>query len=440
MVSFKGGIHPPTSKEMTKARPIEHIEEPQYVVIPMLQHIGAPCEPLVKRGDYVYMGQVVGDTDSYVSAPVHASISGKVIDVAPRWHPGGDRVMSVVIENDYLDAAIPDKAQHIKNPDKMTPEEILAFTREAGLVGMGGAGFPTHVKLKTAMDKRVDKLIINGAECEPVIAADERAMIEYPKFIVGGIRMLMKALGLSTAYIGIENNKGHAISTMRIIGEPYGIHTVVLKTKYPQGSEKQLINAVTRREVKAGGLPMDVGCAVFNVDTAASLYRAAVTGLPLIKRIVTVSGPAVKVSKNALTRIGTPMQYMFETAGGFVMPPEKIIMGGPMMGVAQHTLEAPVIKQTSGLLAYGKNYATYVEDAECIRCGRCLRGCPMRLMPNYIGMYTKKEMYEEAEKLNVLDCMECGSCSFSCPARIPLVQLMRMAKFKVQTSKKREEK
>ena len=215
---------------------------------------------------------------------------------------------------------------------------------------------------------------------------------------------------------------------------------MVLKTKYPQGSEKQLINAVTRREVKAGGLPMDVGCAVFNVDTAASLYRAAVTGLPLIKRIVTVSGPAVKVSKNALTRIGTPMQYMFETAGGFVMPPEKIIMGGPMMGVAQHTLEAPVIKQTSGLLAYGKNYATYVEDAECIRCGRCLRGCPMRLMPNYIGMYTKKEMYEEAEKLNVLDCMECGSCSFSCPARSPLVQLMRMAKFKVQTSKKREEK
>lgn len=436
--SFKGGIHTPSNKEATRARPIEHIEEPQYVVIPMRQHIGTPCTPTVKRGDYVYMGQVVGDSDSFVSAPVHASVSGNVIEVSQRWHPNGDRVMSVVIENDYMDVPIPDKAKRIKNPDKMTPEDILALSREAGLVGMGGAGFPTHVKLKTAMDKKVDKFIINGAECEPVITADERGMIEYPKFIVGGIRMIMKALRLDTAYVGIESNKGDAISTMKIIGEPYGIHTVNLLTKYPQGSEKQLINAITRREVRPGELPMDAGCVVFNIDTCASLYRAATTGLPLIKRVVTISGPAVKTSKNALARIGTPMQYMFEAAGGFIAPPTKIIMGGPMMGVAQHTLEAPIIKQTSGLLAYDKNEATTVSNPDCIRCGRCVKGCPMRLMPNYINMFVKAEMFEEAEKYNVTDCMECGACAYVCPAKIQLVQVMRMAKFKIGSAKQKE--
>ena len=436
--TFSGGIHFPTNKELTHARPIEHVEEPQYVVIPMRQHIGVPCTPLVKVGDYVHMGQKIGDSDAFMSVPVHASISGNVIDVSPRWHPSGDKVMSVVIENDFQDDLIADKQKNVKNVDKMTPDDIVAFAREMGLVGMGGAGFPTHVKLRTAIDRKVDTLLINGAECEPVIAADERAMIEYPKFIVGGIRMLMRALSLDEAFVGIETNKADAISTMKIIAEPYGIHIVPLKTKYPQGAEKQLIRAVTRREVKSGELPFDAGCAVFNIDTCASLYRCASGGLPVIKRVVTVSGPAVKSSKNALARIGTPMQYMFEAAGGFTAEPTKIIMGGPMMGIAQHTLEAPIIKQTNGLIAYTTNNVELVEDPVCIRCGRCVKGCPMHLMPNYINMYAKNEMYDEAEKYNVLDCIECGACSYSCPAKIQLVQMMRLTKFKVTSKKKRE--
>lgn len=435
--TFSGGIHIPSNKGLTRARPIEHVEEPQYVVIPMRQHIGVPCQPLVKTGDHVYMGQKVGDSDALVSAPVHASISGTVIDVAPHWHPNGDRVMSVVIENDFQDEKIPDYQKNIRSLDKITPDEIVEFAREMGLVGMGGAAFPTHVKLRTAMDKKVDKLLINGSECEPILAADERAMIEYPKFIVGGIRMLMKALGLPTAYVGIETNKADAISTMKIIAEPYGIRVVPLRTKYPQGAEKQLVRAITRREVKPGQLPIDAGCAVFNIDTCASLFRSANTGLPLIKRVVTVSGSAVKSSKNALARIGTPMQYMFKAAGGFVTEPTKIIMGGPMMGIAQHTLEAPIIKQSNGLLAFVNNDVVRDEAPSCIRCGRCVKGCPMRLMPNYIHLFVRNEMFDEAEKYNAADCIECGACSYSCPAHLPLVQMMRMAKFKIATKQKK---
>ena len=437
-LTFRGGIFPPADKEQTKARPIEYIEAPQYVVIPMLQHMGVACDPTVMCGDYVKMGQVVGDSQEYMTVPVHATVSGKVIEVAPKWHPNGNKVMSVVIENDYKDEPV-DAKELKRNPAKMTPEEIIAFSRECGLVGMGGQGYPTYAKIQSAIEKQVDTLIINGAECEPIIAADERAMIEYPKFIIGGIRMLMKALGLSNAYVGIEKDKGNAISTMSIIAEPYGIKIVPLHTKYPQGSERQLVFAVTHREIKPGEQAVDAGCAVFNVDTAASLYRCATTGMPLLRRVVTVAGDCVKTKKNALVRIGTPLQFIIESVGGFVSQPQKIILGGPMMGSAQHTLEAPMIKQCSGLLAFSKEYAFNERHGNCIRCGRCVDGCPAHLMPAYINMFFKLERYDDIEKYNASDCIECGACSYVCPSKIPLVQIMRMAKFLVNNSEYEEE-
>ncbi len=438
-LTFKGGIFPPVYKDKTKARPIEHVDDTPIVILPLSTYPGTICTPLVNVGDRVYLGQLIADSDNPDCIPVHSTVSGKVIDISAKWHPNGNKVRSIVIENDFKDTFYPDYLLHRKNPDTMSSEEIIDFARESGIVGMGGQGFPTHLKLKYALAKQVDTLIINGAECEPFIAADERAMIEYPKFILGGVKMLMKALGLDTAYIGIEKDKANAISTMSIITEPYGIKVVPLHTKYPQGSERQLVYAVTHREIKPEEQAVDAGCVVFNVDTAASLYRSASTGMPLIRRVVTISGDCVKTSKNALVRIGTPLSYLVQSVGGFTTHPKKIILGGPMMGTAQHTLDAPLIKQCSGLLALGKNYLPDDTVTECIRCGRCVDGCPVRLMPIYINMFFRQEKLDELRKNNVDDCIECGSCSFVCPAKIPLVQIMRMAKFRINTLEDEED-
>lgn len=438
-LTFKGGIFPPSNKEKTKARPIEHVDNTPIVILPMEQHFCEPCKPTVKVGDYVYLGQVVGDSDSPMSVPVHSTVSGKVIAIAPKWHPNGTKVMSVIIENDYQDTYLPNYLSNRKNPDKMTGEEIIEFARSNGIVGMGGQGYPMHMKLRAAIEKKVDTIIINGAECEPIIASDERAMIEYPKFILGGIRMVMKVLGLDTAFIGIERDKINAISTLSIITEPYGIKVIPLHTKYPQGSERQLVYAITHREIKPDEQAVDAGCVVFNVDTVASLYRSCSSGNPLVRRVVTISGDCVKSSKNALVRIGTPLTYLIESVGGFIKQPNKIILGGPMMGTAQHTLDAPLIKQCSGLLALNKDYNNENIHSECIRCGRCVNGCPAQIMPNYINIFYRQEKYEELQKYNVKDCIECGSCSYVCPAKIPLVQILRMAKFKVSALENEEE-
>lgn len=430
--SFRGGIHPPYNKDKTFAKDIEKLPEPQEVIIPLQQHIGAPCTPIVSVGDKVDIGQKIGDCDlSSLACPVHASVSGTVKAVEPRWHPNGTKVLSVVIENDLEGRMSPECLPFDGSLEDLTPETVITLARDAGIVGMGGASFPLYAKLKTAIDKKVDTLIINGCECEPFITCDHRAMIEYPRLIVNGIRQIMQCLGLKDAVIAIEDNKPDAIDAMTLTAENTGITVQALPTKYPQGGEKQLIKALTGREIPPGKLPMDIGCAVFNVDTCASLDRKISRGIPLIRRVVTVSGEAVANPKNILVPIGTPYSELFRYCDGFSVNPYKIINGGPMMGSAQHTLDAPVIKNTSALLAFAGEEESFAEDPACIRCGRCVSACPMRLMPNYIYMYAQKGEFDRCKDLNVQDCIECGCCAYSCPGRLYLVQAMRMAKSRI---------
>ena len=426
--TFKGGIHPDYNKDRTYASPIEELPATEEVIIPLSQHIGVPCSPTVSVGDYVRIGQIIGDSDAGLSCPVHASVSGKVKAIAPHWHPSGVKVQSIVIENDFKDERNDSIVPYEGDLDDLTPSEIIGYARDAGIVGMGGAAFPLHAKLKTAFDKKIEVIIINGAECEPFITADHRAMVEYPRSIVNGAKLIMKCLGKKEAVIAIEDNKPDAIASMTITAEDSGIRICPLKTKYPQGGEKQLIKAITGREVPPGKLPMDIGCAVFNVDTCASLFRAVSKGRPLTKRVCTVSGSAVINPKNLLVRVGTPYYALFEHCGGFSSEPYKIISGGPMMGSAQHSVEIPVIKNTSALLAFCGGEESFDEKPTCLHCGKCISVCPMRLMPNYIYMHAEKEEFAECKKLNVQDCIECGCCSYVCPGRLYLVQAMRMAK------------
>ncbi len=429
----RGGVHPEYNKK-TAHFPVEHLPSPPAeVIIPLSQHIGAPCESLVSVGEHVLLGQKIGDSRAPVSAPIHATVSGTVKAVEPRWVSSGLRAPCIVIENDFLDEKHPsyvDKEEEFSF-DKVTPEIICERAREAGIAGMGGAGFPLHYKLSSGLGK-VKNIIINGAECEPFITADHRAMLEYPHLIIGGIRLIMKFYGLETATIGVEKNKPDAIAVLSAKGKDFGINVVKLPTKYPMGGEKQIIKAVGNVEIPGGKLPADYGFAVFNVDTCACLYRAVAKQKPLMKRIVTVCGENVVTPKNLLVRIGTPYRELFDACGGFKQEPTKIISGGPMMGNAQVSLDIPVVKNTSALIAYIGGEETFVDDPVCIRCGKCAEVCPMHLTPLYINMYSEKGDYEECRKLNVGDCIECGSCAYGCPAKIPLVQSLRLAKSKIQ--------
>lgn len=431
--SFRGGIHPDYQKEKTAASVIvSNLPQPETVVIPLSQHIGAPCQPLVKVGDRVKEGQKIGDCESGLFAPIHASISGVVKAVEPRWNVSGVKVLSVVIENDGSDEKI-EMEPYAGEIGDLTPDEIIHFAREGGIVGMGGAAFPLHAKLRTAIDRKVTSVIINGCECEPFITADHRAMVEYPRFIVTGAELIRQCLGVDDVVICVENNKPDAVATMRATADGTGIAVLELPTKYPQGGEKQLIRAVTGREVPPGKLPMDIGCAVFNVDTCASLYRAVFRGQPLIKRVVTVSGSAVANPANLLVRIGTSYRELFRACGGFTAEPYKIVTGGPMMGIAQHSLDIPVVKNTSSLLAFAEDGGEedFPGADTCIRCGRCVSVCPMRLQPTKIYENAVLDKFSECAALNVQDCIECGCCAYVCPAKLYLVQAMRMAKSQI---------
>ncbi len=428
--SFRGGIHPNDQKEKTAASVIvSNLPQPETVVIPLSQHIGIPCAPLVSVGDRVLEGQKIGDCETGLSAPVHASISGKVKAIEPHWHVSGGKVLSVVIENDGTDEKL-EPEPYAGEISDLAPEQIIAFAREAGIVGMGGAAFPLHAKLRTAIDRKVTSVIINGCECEPFITADHRAMVEYPRFIVTGAELVRQCLGVEDVVICVENNKPDALATMRATAEGTGIAVLELPTKYPQGGEKQLVRAVTGREIPSGKLPMDIGCAVFNVDTCASLYRAIYRAQPLIKRVVTVSGSAVANPANLLARIGTSYRELFRHCGGFTSKPYKIITGGPMMGTAQHSLDIPVVKNTSSLLAFAEDgeEESFLGTETCIRCGRCVSVCPMRLQPTKIYENALLDRFSECASLHVQDCMECGCCAYVCPAKLYLVQAMRMAK------------
>lgn len=427
-LTFKGGIHPHDNKKATEGINIEVLKAPEKLIFPMQQHIGAPCEPLVAVGDEVKMGQKIAESKAFISAPIHSSVSGKVAAIEPMLHPMGSKVMSIVIENDGLDT-VHESVTPKGDWSNMDAKQIIDIVREAGIVGMGGATFPTYVKLSPPPDKKIEHVIINGAECEPYLTSDHRVMLETPEEIILGLKIIMHVFGLNKGYIGIEENKADAIKVMQEhASKEQGIEVVVLKTKYPQGAEKQLIKVITGKEVPSGGLPADVGALVNNIDTCTAIARAVTTGMPLIRRIVTVSGSAIKEPKNYHVRIGTPFSALIEKSGGFIKEPKKIVMGGPMMGIAQYSMDVPVIKGTSGILAFTDQEVSLAPESPCIRCGKCVEACPMNLLPLYLNAYAVKNDLEKAEEYHAVDCIECGSCSYVCPAKRHLVQTIRVAK------------
>ena len=422
---FRGGVHPDYMKAPDE--PVIVVTPPPQVIIPMAQHIGAPCQPIVAVGDYVKMGQKVGDNPAPVSAPVHSPVSGKVVAIEPRPHPLGDMIMAVVIENDYQDTPCTDLAP-LTEEELKNPEAILNRLREAGIVGMGGAMFPTAFKIKGGLGK-VDTLIINGAECEPYLNGDHWTMRLHPEELLKGIELARIASGLDKAYYGIEKNKMDAIELLNSKNPAqYGVEIVPEEVKYPQGAEKMQIKAITNREVKPGGLPAGVGCTVVSTQTAYAIYKACYLGIPCYERILTVGGSAVNKPYNLQCRIGTPFRYIVEQCGGFVKTPKKIVLGGPMMGLIATNLDAVNIKGTAGILFFTEEEDRTVENPTCIRCGKCITVCPMGLEPVYMYMYFKKGDFENMQKYHILDCFECGSCSFNCPGRMPLTHSFKTAK------------
>ncbi len=434
--SFKGGIHPPYNKERTQNVAAKVAQEPNVVTIPMSLHIGAPCKPVVKKGDSVFLGQKIGEATGFVSAPIHASVSGTVKAVAQYPHPNGNNVMSVVIESDGKNTVDPEIKPY-GDFNNYSSKEIIDIIKNAGIVGMGGATFPTHVKLSIPPDKKVDCVILNGAECEPYLTADYHLMKLRPEKVVQGLRIAMRAVGVQKGFIGIEDNKPDAIEKIQSAILPdEAIEVVILKTKYPQGAEKQLIMAVTGREVPSGGLPADAGAVVMNVGTAAQVATTFETGMPLYKRFLTCTGDAVKDACTMEVKVGVPLQEVIDQCGGFANDPGKIIMGGPMMGVAQFSTNVPVMKGTSGILCLTKASAEIPEPSACIRCGHCANVCPIHLQPLYMAAYAQHQRWEKCEEFHILDCIECGSCAFSCPAKRTLVSSIRVGKRQVQALRK----
>lgn len=433
--SFFGGIHPNDKKAATNKKPIELLPPPAQVVIPMSLHIGAPCKPCVAVGDQVTVGQKIGETSAFVSAPIHASVSGKVVAVEPRIHFSGVKVMSVVIENDFNDTLCPD-IKPVEKPGDLTPEQLVEIVKEAGIVGLGGATFPTHIKISSGLGK-VDTVIINAAECEPYITSDHRYMLERPEEIIGGAKILARIFGVDRVHIGVEANKQNAAELLRLKIEEEKAPAVVevLHTRYPQGAEKQLCQSITGRQVPPGALPAAIGCAVFNTVTAAAIYQAVTRGMPVTRRVVTVSGSGVNDPKNLDCPIGTPICELLDACGGVKKTTFKVMMGGPMMGHVQYDMDAPIGKGTNAILAFCEDEERTVEPPACIRCGKCVSVCPMHLMPVFMYQYERAGMLQELESANVMDCIECGACTYICPGRLHLVQTFRAGKQKINNAR-----
>ena len=424
--SFFGGVHPKENKFYACDVPIQEFPEPDILVVPMSQHIGASCTPLVKKGDLVKKGQKIGD-HAGLCAPVHAPVSGKVKSVEMKAHTSGTTMTSVVIENDHLGTLHEDiKPRTREEVDALTAEELIEIIHESGIVGMGGATFPTHIKLNSAIGK-VDTIIVNAGECEPYITADDRLCQERPEEVVSGLMIGMKILGLKEGHIGIEDNKPKAAAALKNAAIDTGVVVDVLPAKYPQGAEKQLIYAITGREVPSGGLPAAVGCAVFNAATCKAIHDAVYEGMPLIKRVVTVSGDIVMEPKNLLVPIGTSFIDLMDCAG-FSENPYKVLSGGPMMGAAQYDLTVTVIKGVNAITMLGKANNFFVEDSRCLRCGKCIDACPMKLMPVLMYKAMQSGDIQEMKDSNLMDCIECGCCAYTCPASVPLVLGFRSAK------------
>ena len=425
--SFFGGIHPKENKWYTCDKEIQIFPDPDILVIPMSQHIGAPCKPLVKKGDLVTAGQKIGDNQG-LCVPVHSPVSGMVKAVEMRAHTSGTSVMSVVIENDHKKTRCPDIHPRTQEEvDALTAQELIDIIREGGVVGMGGATFPTHVKLSGGIGK-VDTVIVNAGECEPFITSDDRLCREYPEDVISGLKVILKILGLEKGHIAIEDNKPEAARALkRASATDQSIVVDVLPAKYPQGAEKQLIYAVTGKEVPSGGLPAAVGCAVFNAATCKAIHDAVYEGQPLIKRLVTVSGDITKDARNLLVSIGTPFLALMDCVGNG-QNPYKVLSGGPMMGVTQYDLMVPVIKGVNAVTLLGEKNRYAVDTPRCLRCGKCIDACPMKLMPVLMYKSMQTGDVEEMKASNMMDCIECGCCAYVCPAAVPLVLGFRAGK------------
>lgn len=431
-------IHPPDFKDITKNKKIGLAPIPKKVILPLSQHAGAPSEPIVNVGESVKAGSLIAKAKGFISSNLHSSVSGKVIAIEDSPHPIIGSSRAIIIESDGQDTKASLGSVPAKDALTLSNEEIAALIKEAGIVGLGGAAFPLSVKLSPPPAKKISILIINGAECEPFLTCDHRLMLEKPKEIILGAQLIAKVLGVKDIIIGIEENKLDAIEKMNsaIFGlkiKGCGLQVKKLKTQYPQGGEKQLIKTLVNKEVPSGGLPLDVGIVVNNVQTVFAVYEAVYLRKPLYERVITVSGSFTDIANNILVRIGTPVKDVLDYCG---LDPKsdiyKVVMGGPMTGVAQSNLNSPIIKGTSGLLILNKKFKLEDQELDCIRCSRCIEACPVGIMPCMIGLGARKERFDIAASYNPFDCIECGSCSFVCPSNIPLLQLIKLAKVKIK--------
>ena len=426
--TFRHGVHPPETKHLTEKVPVRRMPFPDEIVLPLRQHAGRPARLLVKVGDHVERGDKVAEADGFVSVPIHASATGTVKDIRLCPHPDGSMAESVVIAVEKFSPQIP-RPRIVPQWEGLSPQQVVEEVQKAGVVGLGGAAFPTHVKLLPPADIPVHTLIVNGAECEPYLTTDHRTMVEYPERVQFGIRIMMKALGVDKAVIGVEKNKPDAIARLReTLPDDLDVSVLPLTVKYPQGAEKMLIKVVTGREVPSGKLPMNVGVVVQNVGSIACIGEIFDTGYPLIERVVTVTGPGVRKPSNLLVPVGTRLRDVLEFCGGLTEDASQIVFGGPMMGAAQPDLDTPLIKGTTGVVVLTKKEARSVERYPCIHCGRCLESCPVFLNPSLLGTQAQAGRYEEMEAANLMDCMLCGCCSYVCPSHIPLSQMFALGK------------
>lgn len=436
-LTFKGGIHAPDCKELTKHKAIEKASEPKVVYIPLHQHVGAPCEALVNVGDKVKVGQKIGDSKAFVSSPVHSSVSGVVKGITPMYTVSGTKTNCVVIESDGLNE-IHESVKPRADLEKLSKDEIQDVIREAGIVGMGGAAFPNHAKLLSSLDAKIDSAILNGAECEPYLTCDHRLMLEMPELVIFGLKTMIKYLDVENSYIGVEDNKMDAIEALRgAVNKEDKINVVSLKTKFPQGDSTRMVDSILDRVVPIGGRCKDASSIVTNVGTSVAIAEAVLKGKPLFERVITVTGNGIKEPKNLLVKVGTTIREVIEQCGGFKGKPGKVIAGGPMTGIAQFSLDVPIVKSTCGILVLTEEESMPDKVSPCVKCGKCVEVCSVRLQPLYISGYALKNNFEMAEKYSALECIECGACSFICPSKRPLTESIVHAKRQINSKRKK---